>query len=143
MASDQTIHSYVLDNGLGVFSTLASSNVLYIGLVKTGIIGTSFNPNDSGSYSSVTNINNLYGSYQMATSDIASPSFITGTYGREVVFSQMQGAVSTAGNVTHYAVYETSGSRVLITGKLQSTTNMSANGVFSTQSFSVGLIAPD
>jgi hypothetical protein len=55
----------------------------------------------------------------------------------------MQGAVSTAGNVTHYALYETNGSRVLITGKLQSTTNMSANGVFSTQSFSVGLIAPD
>ena len=41
MASDNTLHADILDNGLGTFDTAAGAGTLKVAIIKTGIIGNS------------------------------------------------------------------------------------------------------
>jgi len=143
MASDNTLHADILDNGLGTFDTLATSGYLKVAIIASGVIGNSFDPNDSGSYATITNSSNNLGDHTFAASEVAAPSYISGTLGREVVFSAISGAtVDTTGTATHFAVYDTNGSRVLATGDLSASQSVTANNTFSLATFNIGIPAP-
>lgn len=143
MASDNTLHADILDNGLGTFDTLATSGYLRVAIIASGVIGNSFNPNDSGSYTTITSASNNLGNHTFAASEVAAPSYISGTYGREVVFSAISGASVTAtGTASHFAIYDTNGSRVLATGDLSASQSVTSGNTFSLATFNVGIPAP-
>jgi hypothetical protein len=143
MASDNTLHADILDNGLGTFDTAADAGTLKVAIIKTGVISNSFNPNDSGSYATITSSSNNLGNHTLAAGEVAAPSFISGTYGREVVFSAISGASVTAtGTATHFAVYDTGASKVYATGDLSASQGVTSGNTFSLATFNIGIPAP-
>jgi hypothetical protein len=73
---------------------------------------------------------------------IAAPSDRTGG-GREVVIAAISdGSVSGTGTATHYAIVDTSNSRLLATGSLSASQSVTSGNTFSLASFTIGIPDP-
>jgi hypothetical protein len=115
----------VFDNGLTVLDTEANR--------------IDITSQESTTYTEATSTHTLGNSTSLS---IASPSDRSGG-GREVVVSAISdGSVSGTGTATHYAIVDTSNSRLLATGSLSASQSVTSGNTFSLASFTIGIPDP-
>jgi hypothetical protein len=115
----------VFDNGLTVLDTEANR--------------IDITSQESTTYTEATSTHTLGNSTSLS---IASPSDRSGG-GREVVVSAISdGSVSGSGTATHYAIVDTSNSRLLATGSLSASQSVTSGNTFSLASFTIGIPDP-
>ena len=115
----------VFDNGLTVLDTEANRIDITSQEVTT--------------YAEATSTYTLGNSTSLS---IAAPSDRSGG-GREVVVSAISdGSVSGTGTATHYAIVDTSNSRLLATGSLSASQSVTSGNTFSLASFTIGIPDP-
>lgn len=115
----------VFDNGLTVLDTEANRIDITSQEVTT--------------YTEATSTYTLGNSTSLS---IAAPSDRTGG-GREVVAAAISdGSVTGSGTATHYAVVDTSNSRLLATGSLSASQSVTSGNTFSLASFTIGIPDP-
>jgi len=115
----------VFDNGLTVLDTEANR--------------IDITSQEATTYAEATSTYTLGNSTSLA---IAAPSDRSGG-GREVVVSAISdGSVSGTGTATHYAIVDTSNSRLLATGSLSASQSVTSGNTFSLASFTIGIPDP-
>jgi hypothetical protein len=115
----------VFDNGLTVLDTEANR--------------IDITSQESTTYTEATSTHTLGNSTSLS---IAAPSDRSGG-GREVVVSAISdGSVSGTGTATHYAIVDTSNSRLLATGSLSASQSVTSGNTFSLASFTIGIPDP-
>jgi len=115
----------VFDNGLTVLDTEANR--------------IDITSQEATTYAEATSTYTLGNSTSLS---IASPSDRSGG-GREVVVSAISdGSVSGSGTATHYAIVDTSNSRLLATGSLSASQSVTSGNTFSLASFTIGIPDP-
>jgi hypothetical protein len=115
----------VFDNGLTVLDTEANR--------------IDITSQESTTYTEATSTHTLGNSTSLS---IAAPSDRTGG-GREVVIAAISdGSVSGTGTATHYAIVDTSNSRLLATGSLSASQSVTSGNTFSLASFTIGIPDP-
>lgn len=119
------LHNDVFDNGLSEIS--AAGNRLDI---------CSSEPTTYVAATSTVSLGNK------TSLSVASPTDRSGG-GREVVVAAItNGTVTATGTATHYAISDTSGSRLLATGALSASQAVTSGNTFTLTSFSVGIPDP-
>jgi hypothetical protein len=120
-----TLDNRVFDNGLSVLDTEANS-----------IHVTS---QEATSYSDATSASTLGNSTSLS---VGAPSDRSGG-GREVTVSAItDGNIVGTGTATHYAIVDTSNSRLLVTGALTASQSVTNGNTFSLASFKIGIPDP-
>lgn len=120
-----TLNNRVFDNGLTVLDTEANK-----------ILVTS---QEAITY---TEANATYALGNSTSLSISAPADRTGG-GREVTVSAISdGAVTGTGTVTHYALVDTSNSRLLATGSLTASQAVTSGNTFTLGAFTVGIPDP-
>jgi len=120
-----TIADRVLDNGLTVLDTEA--NAVHI----TSQEATSYT--DATSTSTLGNTTSI---------TISAPADRTGG-GRKVTLSAISGgSVTGTGTATHYAIVDTTNSRLLVTGALTASQSVTSGNTFSLEALDVGIPDP-
>jgi len=120
-----TIADRVLDNGLTVLDTEA--NAVHI----TSQEATSYT--DATSTSTLGNTTSI---------TISAPADRTGG-GRKVTLSAISGgSVTATGTATHYAIVDTTNSRLLVTGSLTASQSVTTGNTFSLEALDVGIPDP-
>lgn len=120
-----TLNDRVFDNGLTVLDTEANR-----------IDVTS---QEATSYASATSTHTLGNSTSLS---IGSPADRSGG-GREVTVAAISdGSISGSGTATHYAISDTSNSRLLVTGSLSASQSVTSGNTFSLASFTIGIPDP-
>jgi hypothetical protein len=115
----------VFDNGLTVLDTEANR--------------IDITSQESTTYAEATSTHTLGNSTSLS---IASPTDRSGG-GREVVVAAISdGSVSGTGTATHYAIVDTSNSRLLATGSLSASQSVTSGNTFSLASFTIGIPDP-
>jgi hypothetical protein len=115
----------VFDNGLTVLDTEANR--------------IDITSQESTTYAEATSTHTLGNSTSLS---IASPTDRSGG-GREVVVAAISdGSVSGTGTATHYAIVDTSHSRLLATGSLSASQSVTSGNTFSLASFTIGIPDP-
>jgi len=115
----------VFDNGLTVLDTEANR--------------IDITSQESTTYAEATSTHTLGNSTSLS---IAAPSDRSGG-GREVVAAAISdGSVSGTGTATHYAIVDTSNSRLLATGALSASQSVTSGNTFSLASFTIGIPDP-
>lgn len=115
----------VFDNGLTVLDTEANR--------------IDITSQESTTYTEATSTHTLGNSTSLS---IAAPSDRAGG-GREVVAAAISdGSVSGTGTATHYAIVDTSNSRLLATGALSASQSVTSGNTFSLASFTIGIPDP-
>lgn len=115
----------VFDNGLTVLDTEANR--------------IDITSQESTTYAEATSTHTLGNSTSLS---IASPTDRSGG-GREVVVAAISdGSVSGTGTATHYAIVDTSNSRLLVTGSLSASQSVTSGNTFSLASFTIGIPDP-
>jgi len=115
----------VFDNGLTVLDTEANR--------------IDITSQESTTYTEATSTHTLGNSTSLS---IAAPSDRAGG-GREVVAAAISdGSVSGTGTATHYAIVDTSNSRLLATGSLSASQSVTSGNTFSLASFTIGIPDP-
>lgn len=115
----------VFDNGLTVLDTEANR--------------IDITSQESTTYAEATSTHTLGNSTSLS---IAAPSDRAGG-GREVVAAAISdGSVSGTGTATHYAIVDTSNSRLLATGALSASQSVTSGNTFSLASFTIGIPDP-
>jgi hypothetical protein len=115
----------VFDNGLTVLDTEANR--------------IDITSQESTTYTEATSTHTLGNSTSLS---IAAPSD-RGGGGREVVVTAISdGSVSGTGTATHYAIVDTSNSRLLATGSLSASQSVTSGNTFSLASFTIGIPDP-
>ena len=115
----------VFDNGLTVLDTEANR--------------IDITSQEATTYAEATSTYTLGNSTSLS---IAAPSDRTGG-GREVVAAAISdGSVSGTGTATHYAIVDTSNSRLLATGSLSASQSVTSGNTFSLASFTIGIPDP-
>jgi hypothetical protein len=115
----------VFDNGLTVLDTEANR--------------IDITSQEATTYTEATSTYTLGNSTSLS---IAAPSDRTGG-GREVVAAAISdGSVTGSGTATHYAVVDTSNSRLLATGSLSASQSVTSGNTFSLASFTIGIPDP-
>jgi hypothetical protein len=115
----------VFDNGLTVLDTEANR--------------IDITSQEATTYAEATSTYTLGNSTSLS---IAAPSDRTGG-GREVVIAAISdGSVSGTGTATHYAIVDTSNSRLLATGSLSASQSVTSGNTFSLASFTIGIPDP-
>tara|TARA_R100000951_G_scaffold25408_1_gene21625 strand:- start:13905 stop:14276 length:372 start_codon:yes stop_codon:yes gene_type:complete len=115
----------VFDNGLTVLDTEANR--------------IDITSQESTTYTEATSTHTLGNSTSLS---IAAPSDRSGG-GREVVVTAISdGSVSGTGTATHYAIVDTSNSRLLATGSLSASQSVTSGNTFSLASFTIGIPDP-
>jgi hypothetical protein len=115
----------VFDNGLTVLDTEANR--------------IDITSQESTTYTEATSTHTLGNSTSLS---IASPTDRSGG-GREVVVAAISdGSVSGTGTATHYAIVDTSNSRLLATGSLSASQSVTSGNTFSLASFTIGIPDP-
>ena len=115
----------VFDNGLTVLDTEANR--------------IDITSQEATTYAEATSTYTLGNSTSLS---IAAPSDRTGG-GREVVAAAISdGSVSGTGTATHYAIVDTSNSRLLATGPLSASQSVTSGNTFSLASFTIGIPDP-
>ena len=120
-----TLNDRVFDNGLSVLDLEA--NAIYI---------TSQEATD---YTDATSTSALGNSTSLS---IGAPQDRSGG-GREVVVASISdGSVTGTGTATHYAIVDTSNSRLLATGSLTASQSVTSGNTFTLSSVSIGIPDP-
>lgn len=120
-----TLNDRVFDNGLSVLDTEA--NEIHI----TSQEATTF-----------ANATSTYTLGDSSSLSIGAPQDRTGG-GREVVVAAItDGSVTGTGTATHYAIVDTSNSRLLATGSLASSQSVTSGNTFTLSSITVGIPDP-
>ena len=115
----------VFDNGLTVLDTEANR--------------IDITSQEATTYAEATSTYTLGNSTSLS---IAAPSDRTGG-GREVVAAAISdGSVSGTGTATHYAIVDTSNSRLLATGSLSASQSVTSGNTFCLASFTIGIPDP-
>ena len=117
-----TIADRVLDEGLSVLDLEA--NAVHI------------NSQEATTYAEATSTYTLGNSTSVT---ISAPADRTGG-GRKVTMSAISdGSVTGTGTATHYAIVDTSNSRLLITGSLTASQSVTSGNTFSLEALDVGI----
>jgi len=120
-----TIADRVFDNGLTVLDTEANK------IVVTSQEATTY-----------TEANATYALGNSTSLSIGSPADRSGG-GREVTAAAItDGSITGTGTVTHYAIIDTTNSRLLVTGSLSASQSVTSGNTFSLASFTVGIPDP-
>ena len=120
-----TLNDRVFDNGLTVLDTEANK------ILVTSQEATTY-----------TEANATYALGNSTSLSISAPSDRTGG-GREVTVSAISdGVVTGTGTVTHYALVDTSNSRLLATGSLTASQAVTSGNTFTLGAFTVGIPDP-
>ena len=120
-----TLNDRVFDNGLTVLDTEANR-----------IDVTS---QEATSYASATSTHTLGNSTSLS---IGSPADRSGG-GREVTVGAISnGSITGTGTATHYAIVDTSNSRLLVTGALSASQSVTSGNTFSLAAFTIGIPDP-
>ena len=120
-----TLNNRVFDSGLSVLDTEANK------LVITTQEATTF-----------TNANATYALGNSTSLSIAAPSDRSGG-GREVVVAAISdGSVTATGTATHYAILDTTNSRLLATSTLSASQSVTSGNSFTLASFTIGIPDP-
>jgi len=120
-----TLNDRVFDNGLTVLDTEANK------ILVTSQEATTY-----------TEANATYALGNSTSLSISAPADRTGG-GREVTVSAISdGAVTGTGTVTHYALVDTSNSRLLATGSLTASQAVTSGNTFTLGAFTVGIPDP-
>jgi len=123
------ISDYVLDLALSALDTEA--NALHITSAEATTYG---NATTAGA--------NSLGSVALGAGDIGAPADAAGG-GREVTVAALSGgSVSTDGTATHFAIVDTSNSRLLATGSLSSSQAVTNGNTFSLGTFKITIPDP-
>ena len=118
-----TLNDRVFDNGLAILDTEANS-----------IHVTS---QEATTYADATSTSTLGNSSSLAIGSPADRS------GREVTVSAISdGSITATGTATHYAVVDTTNSRLLATGSLSASQSVTSGNTFTLASFTVGIPDP-
>lgn len=120
-----TLNNRVFDSGLSVLDTEANK------IVITSQEATTF-----------TNANATYALGNSTSLSIAAPSDRSGG-GREVVVAAItDGSVTATGTATHYAIIDTTNSRLLATSTLSASQAVTSGNSFTLASFTIGIPDP-
>jgi len=120
-----TIADRVFDNGLTVLDTEANK------IVVTSQEATTY-----------AEANATYALGNSTSLSIGAPADRSGG-GREVTAAAItDGSITGTGTVTHYAIVDTSNSRLLVTGSLSASQSVTSGNTFSLASFTVGIPDP-
>lgn len=120
-----TLNDRVYDNGLTVLDTEA--NAIHI------------TSQEATTYANATSTYTLGNSTSLS---IGAPQDRTGG-GREVVVAAISdGSVTGTGTATHYAIVDTSNSRLLATGSLAASQSVTSGNTFTLSSVSIGIPDP-
>jgi hypothetical protein len=120
-----TLNNRVFDSGLSVLDTEANK------IVITSQEATTF-----------TNANATYALGNSTSLSIAAPSDRSGG-GREVVVAAISdGSVTATGTATHYAILDTTNSRLLATSTLSASQSVTSGNSFTLASFTIGIPDP-
>jgi hypothetical protein len=120
-----TIADRVFDNGLTVLDTEANK------IVVTSQEATTY-----------TEANATYALGNSTSLSIGAPADRSGG-GREVTAAAItDGSITGTGTVTHYAIIDTTNSRLLVTGSLSASQSVTSGNTFSLASFTVGIPDP-
>lgn len=120
-----TIADRVFDNGLTVLDTEANK------IVVTSQEATTY-----------AEANATYALGNSTSLSIGAPADRSGG-GREVTASAItDGSITGTGTVTHYAIIDTTNSRLLVTGSLSASQSVTSGNTFSLASFTVGIPDP-
>jgi hypothetical protein len=120
-----TIADRVFDNGLTVLDTEANK------IVVTSQEATTY-----------AEANATYALGNSTSLSIGSPADRSGG-GREVTAAAItDGSITGTGTVTHYAIVDTTNSRLLVTGSLSASQSVTSGNTFSLASFTVGIPDP-
>jgi len=120
-----TIADRLFDNGLTVLDTEANK------IVVTSQEATTF-----------AEANATYALGNSTSLSIGAPADRSGG-GREVTAAAItDGSITGTGTVTHYAIIDTTNSRLLVTGSLSASQSVTSGNTFSLASFTVGIPDP-
>jgi len=120
-----TIADRVFDQGLTVLDTEANK------IVVTSQEATTY-----------TEANATYALGNSTSLSIGAPADRSGG-GREVTAAAItDGSITGTGTVTHYAIVDTTNSRLLVTGSLSASQSVTSGNTFSLASFTVGIPDP-
>lgn len=120
-----TLHNRVFDSGLNVLDTEASA-----------IHVTS---QEATTYTEATSTYTLGNSTSLSG---AAPSDRSGG-GREVVFAAItDGSITASGTATHYALFDVSNTRLLVTGSISASQSVTSGNSFTGATFAVGIPDP-
>ncbi len=120
-----TIADRVFDNGLTVLDTEANK------IVVTSQESTTF-----------TEANATHALGNSTSLSIGAPADRSGG-GREVTAAAItDGSITGTGTVTHYAIIDTTNSRLLVTGALSASQSVTSGNTFSLAAFTVGIPDP-
>jgi len=120
-----TLNDRVFDNGLTVLDTEA--NAIYV------------TSQEATTYANATSTYALGNSTSLS---IGAPQDRSGG-GREVVVGAItDGSVTGTGTVTHYAIVDTSNSRLLATGSLAASQSVTSGNTFTLSSVTIGIPDP-
>ena len=120
-----TLNDRVFDNGLSVLDTEANKILL-----------------TSQEATTYAEANATYALGNSTSLSIAAPSDKSGG-GREVVVAAISdGSITDTGSATHYAIVDTSNSRLLATSSLSSSQSVTSGNSFTLASFTIGIPDP-
>jgi len=120
-----TINDRVFDNGLTVLDTEANR--------------VDVTSQEATSYAQATSTYTLGNSTSLS---IGAPADRSGG-GREVTVAAItDGSITATGTATHYAIVDTTNSRLLITGSLTANQSVTNGNTFSLASFKIGIPDP-
>ena len=120
-----TLNDRVLDSGLSVLDTEANK------IVVTSQEATTF-----------TNANATYALGNSTSLSIAAPADRSGG-GREVTVAAItDGSITGTGTATHYAIVDTTNSRLLATSTLSASQSVTSGNTFTLASFTIGIPDP-
>ena len=120
-----TLNDRVFDNGLTVLDTEA--NAIHV------------TSQEATSYTDATSTSTLGNSTSLS---ISAPADRSGG-GREVTVSAItDGSITAGGNASHYAIVDTTNSRLLVTGSLSAAQSVTSGNTFSLASFTIGIPDP-
>lgn len=120
-----TLNDRVFDNGLTVLDTEA--NAIHV------------TSQEATSYTDATSTSTLGNSTSLS---IGAPADRSGG-GREVTVTAISdGSITGSGTATHYAIVDTTNSRLLVTGSLSASQSVTSGNTFSLASFTIGIPDP-
>lgn len=120
-----TLNDRVFDNGLTVLDTEA--NAIHV------------TSQEASTYTGATSTYTLGNSTSLS---IAAPSDRTGGGRKVTVAAITDGSVTGTGTATHYAIVDTSNSRLLATGSLTASQAVTSGNTFTLATFDIGIPDP-